>query len=42
MMTPQSTEPTWRQKITLAAITGLISGTARAIIAKILEHLTSS
>jgi hypothetical protein len=41
-MTPQPTDKAWRQKITLAAITGLISGTARAITAKILEHLTSS
>jgi hypothetical protein len=41
-MTPEPAETTWRQKITLAAIAGLISGTARAITAKILEHLTSS
>jgi hypothetical protein len=40
-MTPQPTETTWRQKITLAAIAGLISGTTRALIAKVLEHLTS-
>ncbi len=38
-MTPQPTEKTWQQKIILAVVTGLISGTARAIIAKILDHL---
>lgn len=41
-MTPQPTEKSWREKITLAAITGLISGTARAVTTKILDHLTSS
>ncbi|WP_275412144.1 hypothetical protein [Rhizocola hellebori] len=40
-MTQQLTEKTWRRKVTLAAITGLISGAARAITAKILDHLTS-
>jgi len=40
-MTPPPTEKTWREKITLAAITGLISGAIRAITTKILEHLTS-
>lgn len=28
-----------REKITLAAIAGLISGAARAIFAKLLEHI---
>jgi len=33
-----ATEKTWREKITLATITGVISGTARAITTKILER----
>ena len=41
-MKPQPTEKTWRERITLAAIAGFISGTARAVTAKILEHLASS
>lgn len=32
MPNQQPTANTWREKLTLAAITGLISGTARAII----------
>ncbi|MEV6851411.1 hypothetical protein [Actinoplanes sp. NPDC051411] len=40
-MAPQPTEKNWREKITLAAIAGLIAGIARAITAEILEHLTS-
>jgi hypothetical protein len=40
-MTPQSPTKTWREKITVAAIAGLISGATRALAAKILEHLTS-
>jgi hypothetical protein len=40
-MTSGPTEKTWRQKITLTVIGSLISGTARAVTAKILEHLTS-
>jgi hypothetical protein len=38
-MTPQPTDTTWRQKLTLATITGLVSGIARALIAVALEHL---
>jgi len=41
-MTPQPTEKTWRGKITLAAIAGLISGITRAIATKIFEYLTNS
>ncbi|MFG2864942.1 hypothetical protein [Streptomyces sioyaensis] len=41
-MTPRSTEKTWREKITVAAITGFMVGAARAVFARILEHLTSS
>ncbi|WP_281179868.1 hypothetical protein [Actinoplanes subtropicus] len=40
-MTPQSPEKTWQEKITVAAIAGLISGVTRAFAAKIFEHLTS-
>lgn len=40
-MTLQPTEKTWREKITLAAISGFVSGSARAITTKILEHLTN-
>ncbi|HZM77660.1 MAG TPA: hypothetical protein VFC19_18230 [Candidatus Limnocylindrales bacterium] len=40
--TPQHTEKTWRQKLTLAAVTGLLSGAAKAIIAWTLDHLTST
>jgi hypothetical protein len=38
----QPTEKTWREKITVAAITGLIAGAARAIAAKILDHLMAT
>jgi hypothetical protein len=38
-MTPRSTEKTWREKITLAAITGLISGAARAFMSWTLDQL---
>lgn len=41
-VTAQPSERTWRQEMTLAAIAGLISGTARAITVKILEYLMSS
>jgi hypothetical protein len=41
-VTAQPSERTWRQKMTLAAIAGRLSGTARAITAKILEYLMSS
>jgi uncharacterized membrane protein len=41
-MTPQRTEKTRRQKITLSVVTGLISGIARAIMAKVLDHLISN
>ncbi|MFF3738156.1 hypothetical protein [Streptomyces sp. NPDC002566] len=40
-MTPRS-QKTWREKITVAAITGFMVGAARAVVGKILEHLTSS
>jgi hypothetical protein len=33
---------TWLRKITLAAVTGLVAGIARAVIAWALDHLTSS
>lgn len=32
-------QPTWRQKLTLAAVTGLLSGVARAVTATILDHV---
>jgi hypothetical protein len=38
-MTAQPTEKTWREKITLAAIAGLISGAARALISWTLVQL---
>ncbi len=41
-MTPQTTDKTWRHKVTLAAITGLVSGAARALIAWALDQLTSN
>jgi hypothetical protein len=40
-MNPQSTGKTWRSKFTLAAITGLVSGVARAITGWALDHLAS-
>jgi hypothetical protein len=40
-MTAQPTQNTRRQ-LTLAAITGLVSGAARAIIAWTLQHLISN
>ena len=41
-MTPQTSDKTWRRKLTLAAITGLVSGAARAFIAWALDQLTSN
>jgi len=38
-MTAQPTEKTWRAKITLAAIAGLVSGAARALMYWALDHL---
>lgn len=32
------TEDAWRQKLTLATLTGAVSGITRAIIAWLLEH----
>ncbi|MGC5288874.1 hypothetical protein [Micromonospora sp. DT231] len=36
MRNQQPTENAWREKLTLAAITGLISGTVRAVITWVL------
>jgi hypothetical protein len=38
-MTAQPTEKTWREKITLATITGLICGAARALMSWALDQL---
>lgn len=38
-MTGQTSEKNSREKITLAAITGIASGVARGIISWLLEHL---
>jgi hypothetical protein len=38
-MTAKRTNNAWREKISLAAITGLISGAARALVAWALDHL---
>ncbi|GAB3862169.1 hypothetical protein ACFPIJ_46945 [Dactylosporangium cerinum] len=34
----EPTNPTWREKLTLAAVRGTISGATRALITWILEH----
>jgi hypothetical protein len=36
-----STKQNWRRKLTLAAVTGLIAGAARAITTYLLNHFTS-
>jgi hypothetical protein len=38
-MTTKRTDKTWRQRITLAAITGLLAGAARALVFWALNHL---
>ena len=40
-MSAQPTSKTTREKITLAAITGMIAGLTRAIAGKVLDHLAS-
>jgi hypothetical protein len=40
-MTPQPTEETWRCQVTLAVITGIVSGAARTLITWALDHLAS-
>ena len=37
-MSNEPTNPTWREKLTLAAVRGAVSGAVRAIIAWMLEH----
>ena len=37
-MSTQRTDPTWREKLTLAAVRGVISGVVRAIVTWMLEH----
>jgi hypothetical protein len=37
-MTTEPTNQTWREKLTLAAVRGAVSGAIRAIITGILEH----
>lgn len=40
-MTSAPTEKTWREKITLAAITGAASGALRATVTWIIDRVTS-
>ena len=37
-MPNEPTNPTWREKLTLAAVRGVISGVVRAIVTWMLEH----
>ena len=37
-MMNEPVNPTWREKLTLAVVRGVVSGTVRAIITWILEH----
>ncbi len=40
-MTTTPTRRRWRRNLTLSAIAGLFSGTARAIAAWLIDHFTS-
>jgi hypothetical protein len=40
-MTTQPTEKAWRERLTFAAVTGAVSGVARAIISWALDCLTN-
>lgn len=37
-MSIKPTNPTWREKLTVAAVRGAVSGAVRAVIAWVLEH----
>lgn len=39
-MNPQPTDKAWRRKLTLAVITGLVSGLARTLFTWALDHLS--
>jgi hypothetical protein len=40
-MISDSTNRTWRTRLTLAAVTGMASGIARAVVCWLLDRLTS-